>query len=417
MKKEMSHKGTGSRRMFMLLDMAVLLLAILPAIVSCSRRDIYRADHGVPQCEITGSLDSLFGSIFKPGEPGGIICVTRNDSVVYKTAFGMARLDSAERITDSTIFNISSASKIFTSAALLKLADLGTISLDDPLAKYFPEFPENIFKKITIRHILTHSSGLPDMRPLNMEQWNRYLTCHNSVFGHDKDYRLYGTEDEHMQIFQNLDTVAFEAGTHYQRDDPAYILVAPLIERITGQSFDRWMRDSIFNPADMPDAFYFRAGSRRPRLAHGYTIADPSSRPRSFRSNDGRWDEYDYGEADYFLTKADRGACSTARGFLRWNKALRCGKIISDSSLKLMESPIAVTDIPDTWYGLGTAIYAPDSMPRRIYHMNSNGGFTAMEIYWPDRDVGCVVFSNRNDWKPMTILHKLDSIFMAKDWI
>ena len=71
--------------MFMLLDMAVLLLAILPAIVSCSRRDIYRADHGVPQCEITGSLDSLFGSIFKPGEPGGIICVTRNDSVVYKT--------------------------------------------------------------------------------------------------------------------------------------------------------------------------------------------------------------------------------------------------------------------------------------------------------------------------------------------
>ena len=220
--------------MFMLLDMAVLLLAILPAIVSCSRRDIYRADHGVPQCEITGSLDSLFGSIFKPGEPGGIICVTRNDSVVYKTAFGMARLDSAERITDSTIFNISSASKIFTSAALLKLAELGTISLDDPLAKYFPEFPENIFKKITIRHILTHSSGLPDMRPLNMEQWNRYLTCHNSVFGHDKDYRLYGTEDEHMQIFQNLDTVAFEAGTHYQRDDPAYILVAPLIERITG---------------------------------------------------------------------------------------------------------------------------------------------------------------------------------------
>ncbi len=251
MKKEMSHKGTGSRRMFMLLDMAVLLLAILPAIVSCSRRDIYRADHGVPQCEITGSLDSLFGSIFKPGEPGGIICVTRNDSVVYKTAFGMARLDSAERITDSTIFNISSASKIFTSAALLKLAELGTISLDDPLAKYFPEFPENIFKKITIRHILTHSSGLPDMRPLNMEQWNRYLTCHNSVFGHDKDYRLYGTEDEHMQIFQNLDTVAFEAGTHYQRDDPAYILVAPLIERITGQSFDRWMRDSIFNPAEI----------------------------------------------------------------------------------------------------------------------------------------------------------------------
>ncbi|MDE7407294.1 MAG: beta-lactamase family protein, partial [Muribaculaceae bacterium] len=393
-----------------------IVIVALTAMYACHNTVDKHDDKLVP-CAVTVSLDSLFSQIFPDAkEPGGIAIVMRNDTMVYRHTFGLADLETRAAIDDSTVFNLSSASKIFTTAALLKLSEQGMLSLDDSLSKFFPELNRRIFDKINIRHILTHSTGLPDLRPRNKEQWNNYQDAHQTVFVFGQDYILYGDENEQMHIFHSLETTEFEPGTHYQRDDPAYIMVAPLIERITGVNFEKWMNENIFKPTGA-NIFYQGADYGDKKIAHAYRSANASTTPRGYRSADGRWDEYDVGEAPYFLTRADRGAYSTAHDFMKWICAFYSGKIISEASLKAMHTPYIPTDMPMISFGLGTGIRDEPGAPIKSYHMNSNGGYAVVEGSWPEKNLHYIVFANRADWDTRAITMSLDSIFHVNNFI
>ena len=388
-------------------------IAALSITAACNKtNNDYCADHGIPACEYTSKLDSLFTPLFPDNEPGAIVTVMRNDTIIYNHAFGLASLETSHPITDSTLFNMASASKIFCAAALLRLSEQGAISLDDPLSKYFPEFNPKFFNRIQIRDILTHSSGLPDLRPQDPSQWNNYLKKHKSIFSSMPDYRLYGSEKEYIQIFQDLDTIDFTPSTHYLGTDPAFILVVPLIERITMKEFDTWMHDNIFKPAGMTDTYYYNAGIKLPRMAHAYRRAGNTTRAGVFRSEDGKWEEYDYGEAEFFLTKADRGAYSSARDFMRWNRALYSGKIVSLESLDSINTGYIPTDIPYVTYGYGNAIDNTPGKEPKVFHMNTNGGFSIIEASIPGLKLNYVILANRADWNRHYICAKVDSILM-----
>lgn len=394
-----------------------ILASVMLLVWACSRTSNKHNMPELPATAVTAPLDSLFTSIFDGNGPGAIIMVARGDSLVYRRAFGYADIESGTRISDSTVFNLSSASKVLSSVALLRLAEQGKINLDDSLSKYFPEFPERFFSHITIRHILTHSTGLPDLLPRNNDEWNIYLVDHKSIFGFGNDYRLYGSDKEYMQVFENLDSVDFEPGRHYQRNDPGYILLAPLIERVTGESFDKWMADNIFSPAGIHDIFYRNAGERTPAMAHGYRRCRPDSKLKSFRSSDGKWEEFDYGEAEFFLTKADRGAYSSARDYMNWVIALHNGKLINDSSLTALNTPYLATDAKDVYFGLGNGVKQKAGYPLKAYHKGINGGFSIIEGIWPESRLSYLVFSNRNDWNSDSVTETVDSIFKAKGWL
>ena len=395
--------------------MALAAGVALSALYSCHSKTVSGSQ--LPPCAVTAGLDSLFSEIFPDEEgPGGIAMVMRNDTIIYSHAFGVADLQTMEPITDSTLFNLSSASKIFTTAALLKLAEEGRLSLDDSLSKYFPEFNHEIFDKITIRHILTHSSGLPDLRPRNRKEWTKYQASNHTVFALRKDYALYGDEDEHILSFKNLTATEFEPGTHYERQDPAYILVAPLIERITGMPFEEWMTANIFRTAGMKEAFYYTYETELPKTAHAYRQATGKPSPLIFRSDDGKWEEYDLGEAPFFLTRADRGVYTSARDFMRWNTALYSNKIISDSSIREKDTPYVPTDIPMVSFGLGTALRLEPGFPLKSYHMNTNGGYSIVEGTWPDKRIHYIVFANRADWDTRAVTAGIDSLFRAKNY-
>lgn len=400
------------------LAMIVIIFMLISGIESCSRAHAYRSDHGVPPCAITAAMDSLMNTVLTDNAPGAIVAVMRSDTIVYDHAFGMARLDSLERVSDSTIFNISSASKLITGVAIMKLVEQGKLNLDDSLSKFFPEFPARYFDHITVRHVLTHTSGLPDLRPTNRNEWADYLDTHVTAFGYDNDYRLYGTEKDHMQSFLNLDTIAHEPGVYYERRDISYILVAPLIERVTGQSFSSWMRANIFAPAGMTETFYYRAGLRVPRMAHGYRPADPQRPVETFRSEDGRWDEYDYNEAEYFLTKADRGVFSSARDYMKFKRALVHGELIPPALLDTILKPYISTFVPNVVFGLSTAIDTAQVVGGpKAYHLNQNGGFSVITCWWPEHDVHMLMFAARNDLDQRGLMKKMDSIIASAGWL
>lgn len=390
-----------------------IIFPILLVIIACNRHVCSSANMAAP-CGITAPVDSVFGELFADNEPGAIVMIMQDSTIVYDRAFGLARIDKAQPVTDSTLFNLSSASKIFTATALLKLKELGLISLDDSLAKYFPEFKGEFFKKITIRHILTHSSGLPETRPKSDAEWNKYVELHNSIFVNAPDYRLYGSEDEHMLVFENLYRLEFEPGTHYKRDDPAYILVAPLIERVTGIPFEKWMADHIFRPAGLHETFYYEPEMDTPRFAHGYRRTNSRSlADKIFSANNSLWEEYDYGEADFFLTRADRGAYTSARDFMQWNRALFSGKIISDSSIAEIYKAYIPTHIPSVSFGLGTAIVERSDAPVKGYHINNNGGFSITEGCWPEKKIYYIILSSRADWDQRAAAEAVDSIIRS----
>ena len=118
--------------------------------------------------------------------------VTHADTVIYSNATGLSRLDSVASLSENTMLNAASSTKTFTAAAILKLAEQGKLSLDDKLTDYFPNFNKDVFGGITLRHVLAHTSGIPDGRPANNEQWEKYITETASVFGYGPDFRIYG---------------------------------------------------------------------------------------------------------------------------------------------------------------------------------------------------------------------------------
>lgn len=389
-----------------------VVAAFVAVVVSCAKTDNYRADHGLPPCEYTAELNKLFAPMFPDDEPGAIVTVMRNDTLIYNHAFGLATLDTKEPVTDSTLFNLASASKMFCAAALLKLNEQGLISLDDSLSEYFPEFKASFFNKIKLHNILTHSSGLPDLRPRNADEWTSYLKDHYSVFGENSDYRLYGTENDYLSLFQDLDSIDYTPDTHYLRSDPSFILVVPLIERVTGRKFDDWMAEYIFEPAGLTDTYYRNPGTTLPRMSHAYRKTEGATRPGVFRSEDGKWEEYDYGEAEFFLTKADRGAYSSARDFMRWNRAFYSGKVISGESLKDINTGYIPTDVPYVKYGLANAVETVPGKPMKVYHLNTNGAYSIVEASIPSRRISYLIFATRADWDQRATFAKVDSILL-----
>ncbi len=124
-------------------------------VFSCKTGD----NKAVADCEITAPFDSLFSTIFTdPGAPGGVVIVCRGDSVVYNRSFGMADLDKNIPMSDSTMFNVASASKTYITSAVIKLRDNGLLSLDDSLSRFFPEFNREVFDKVKLRHVLSHTT-------------------------------------------------------------------------------------------------------------------------------------------------------------------------------------------------------------------------------------------------------------------
>lgn len=367
--------------------------------------------HGEEQTGLNASLDSLFSSMFQANDPGAIVLVAKGDSIVFHSGYGKARLDTVTDIDNTTLFNICSISKQFSAVALLKLQEKGKLSLDDTVASYFPEFHSPLLKKITLRQMMSHTSGIPDSRPRTEAEWIEYKKRHNSIYGNVEDYKLYALSKESIRYLTDLDSLAFEPGTAYEYQNPTFQLVLPIVERVTGVRFVEWMHQNIFEPAGMKNTIYLHPELPLSNYAHGYIPATGPNTSKYFRSKDGKWEESDYGEAYFFPTKADGGIYTTAEDFFRWERALFSGRIISEESLSEATTPYITTDRPFEYYGLGLFLYDEPGESKAIYHTGDNGGFFAFERYDIDSDIFYLVFANRNDWDRYETMQKMKDIF------
>lgn len=337
--------------------------------------------------ELTKRIDEVFGAVYNnPDEPGAAVLILQGNDTVYSRCFGIADVATHAPVTFETNFCIASVSKQFSAVALLQLAEQGVISLDDPLSKYFPEFQASFFNGITLHHILSHTSGIPDARPRT-----------------DRNFVLYSNDVTSVQYMRTLDHLNFQPGTQYEYINPTFQLIYQIVERATGIPFETYMQENIFNKAGMTTCRYYEPDRAIAHMAHGYE-----------RDDKGVWREYDYGEESFFGTKADGALYCSINDFVSWERALRDNRVWTAASKRMAYNPWIQIPAdaeygyqPHTGYGYGFFVQDLPHCPTHVYHLGDNGGFTIYAGKIPERDFIFLFFSTRPDIDRLGIVNRV----------
>ncbi|MDD2595613.1 MAG: serine hydrolase [Bacteroidales bacterium] len=360
-----------------------------------------------PDKEAAKQIDTLCSQLFPADEPGAAVLVLKGDNIIFDKGYGIADIDTKVPIDGNTFFNIASVSKQFTATAAMQLAEQGRISLDDSVKMYFPEYKADFYNRIKIKHLLSHSSGIPDARDRS-----------------DRNKNIFGTEVLAMSYLPDLNFLNFEPGTNYEYINPTFLMVACIVEKVSGKPFTEYVRENIFIPAGMDKTLYFEPDAVIENMAHGYEYEDVENMPEERTATEGasdapkKWYEYDYGEETFFATKADGGIYTSTHQFVNWEKALRDNKVMSEQSridAQSPHTPIAGSTYsdyqnrPNTFYGYGWFIEPEtDSSPLKIYHTGDNGGFKILAARYPEQNILVLVFANRADWDRYKLMQDIE---------
>ena len=337
--------------------------------------------------QLIRSIDEVFGTVYNnPDEPGAAVLIMQGNDTIYSRCFGVADMVTKEPVTFATNFCIASVSKQFSAVALLQLAEQGILSLDDPLSKFFPEFQAPFFNDITLHHIMSHTSGIPDARPRD-----------------DRNFVLYSNDVTSVQYMRTLDHLNFRPGTQYEYINPTFQLIYQIVERATGTPFEDYMHKNVFGKAGMLSCRYYEPDRDISCMAHGYD-----------RDKKGVWREYDYGEESFFGTKADGALYCSINDFANWERALRDNRVWSAASKRLAYQPWIQIPAdaeygyqPGTGYGYGFFVQDIPGYPTHVYHLGDNGGFTIYAGKIPERDLIFLFFSTRPDIDRLAIVNKV----------
>lgn len=324
----------------------------------------------VPHKDFRSTLDSYFLKLIPEDQPGGAVLIMKDTTVVFLKGYGLADLNSKEKITTRTLFNVGSISKTFVSNGILILQSQGKLSIEDSLFLYFPGFKNKaLAQKVKIKHLLTHTSGLPDNRPIRRD----------SVF------YLTANDEQNWYPVTQTDTLEFEPGTQYHYSNPAFNALALIIEQVSGMKWQAFISENIFQPSDMTTSTITDGPYPQSGVSHAYTrIA-------------GEWREDDFGEEPTFCAAGNGGVWSSVEELARFELALRHATFLDMASL---DASAMVKTFPQ-WSGekppfIGWSWFidqTPDGL-KVISHTGHQGGFAAYYISVPEKKVFAVVLFN-----------------------
>lgn len=343
----------------------------------------------------TSALDAYFRGQFEPDQPGIAVLIAKHGRVVYSGAFGVADLETREPITTKTLFNLGSLSKTFVANAILILEEHHRLSVDDKLSKYFPAFkrPE-LADKVTLRHLLTHTSGLPDNRPVK-EQWDFYISAKDA---------------ENWFPITQADALVFEPGSRSEYSNPAYNGLALVIEQVSGKKWQAFVRDEIFLPSGMRTSTITDGPYPEKGVAHGY-IHDGAE-------GTGPLVEFDYGEYPTFAAAGNGGVWSSVEELANYEHALQAGRFLRPSTVtasRTVKTFANWTSAEPPIIGWSWFIREVEGTPA-IQHTGGQGGFSTQYFVVPDKDVLVVFLMNGpGDYKGITA--ELHRWLVDKNWL
>ncbi len=296
--------------------------------------------------------------------PGAAVLVLRGGQPVVRASYGLADLEAGTPATPETNYRLASVTKQFTAASILLLAEDGRLTLHDRVHQWLPSLPKAA-ETVTIRHLLTHTSGLIDYEDVIPETVTAQL--------HDADV---------LQLLETQDRTNFRPGNGYRYSNSGYALLALIMQWVSGQTFAKFLQERIFQPLGMLNTVAYQEGiSTVNHRAFGYTEAA------------GRWNRTDQDQTSAVL--GDGGIYSSIDDLAKWDAALYDGRLLQPSSLRAAFTPATRTDDPETEYGYGWRITG-----ETLWHSGESVGFRNVIVRYPKRHTTVVVLTNRNEPEP-----------------
>ena len=315
--------------------------------------------------------------------PGASVLVIRNGTPLVRHSYGLSDLAKKTPAQPETNYRLASVTKQFTAAAILLLQQDGTLQIDEPISKWFPDLPPAT-RAITVRHLLTHTSGLIDYEDVIPPEMTRQL--------HDADV---------LAILEGQDRTYFPPGTSYRYSNSGYALLALIVERASGKSFATFLRERIFQPLHMNNTVAHQEGiSTVPHRAYGYTLEN------------GTWTLTDQSQTSAVL--GDGGIYSSIDDLARWDAALYDARLLSDDSRALLFTPATKTDDPAVEYGMGWRITQERMGGTTLWHSGETRGFRNVIVRYPDEHMTVIVLTNRDDPEPYQTARAIAGVFLAR---
>ena len=327
-------------------------------------------------------LDEFLAGQQKYYRFNGNVLVAEKGEIILQKSYGYANFDNQRMLNDSSVFELASVSKQFTATGILLLKDKGKLSLTDSLRKFFPELP---YSNITIQHLLTHTSGLPDYFWLMIEKW------------------------DHKKIAYNMDVIAllakekppsvFAPGTRWEYSNTAFVILATIIEKISGQSFKDYMRENIFQPLQMKHTLIYNTRRSKkdtvPNYAYGFNYND-SLKKFVLPDNDPATQFVIYMDG----IQGDGIVNSTTSDLLKWDRAVKNHTLLTEATQNEMLKGQSLSDtVNKTYYGYGVGISKND-FGNIISHSGGWPGYTTYLARNTDKDQTYIILSNNNANSP-----------------
>jgi CubicO group peptidase (beta-lactamase class C family) len=294
----------------------------------------------------------------------GTLLVELNGKTVISKGYGFRNVDQKLKNTPHTIFDIGSITKQFTAAAILKLEMQGKLSTDDKIAKYFNKVAADK-SEITIHQLLRHSSGLP------------------SVVG--GDYDRIGESDFVDKVMQA--PLKFETGTRFSYSNVGYSLLAIIIEKVSGLTYEQFLYEHLWRPSQMESTGYKRPTFDNSLIAIGYKDDKAWGRP-----SEKEWDK----DAPYWHLKGNGGVLSTTEDLYKWHRALLTDRILSKEAKQKYYFPqLRPGENSNPYYAYGWDVLRTKRNTTLARHNGANGVFYADFHRYLDEGITIIMLSNR----------------------
>jgi CubicO group peptidase (beta-lactamase class C family) len=316
--------------------------------------------------EASRRVDAVIAQALSRPEAAGLsVAVARGDRIIYERGAGWADAENKRHADAATEFRIGSLTKQFTAAAIMKLVERGKLGLDDPLAKYLPEFDTG-GRTVTIRQMLNHASGIPNY---TAQPGFRAISDKPDLTPQDVLGLLKGVRFD------------FEPGKGWAYSNSNYYLLGLIVEKVSGVSYPRFVERELFKPLGLTRTRYDSGDTAVADRALGYAF-DPATSTRH--------------PADPINMAGPFAAgalASTGGDLIRWQIALTEGRAVSAASFRAMTQSAVKTGQGDAVYGFGL-ISDTVGGTRRVWHNGGINGFNSVLTWWPDLGLRTAVISN-----------------------
>ncbi len=330
-------------------------------------------------------IDALLSENYSGDNPGSTALVYKNGKVIYRKAFGMANMELQIKMKPENVIEIGSITKQFTAVAILMLAEQNKLSVDDEITKFLTDYPTN-GKKITVHHLLNHTSGIKS-----------YTGMPSFIDFARQDH----SPEDIVEFFKN-EPMDFDPGEKYLYNNSGYILLGQIIEKISDQSYADFIDEHIFKVLKMNNSYYGSKTKLIPNRAEGYS------------PNQNGWQK----ALPMSMTwpYAAGALMSNVDDMLLWHKAIHNNTLISADSKAQAFTNTTLNNGDPTNYGYGWAVNEINGTPS-IEHNGGIFGYTTAGIYIPSENIYVIVLTNRDGSGPQEITEKVAAHALGKPYL